>query len=405
MMLRAYLNKVNKYHGSRELLRRMRDISWTRRWEKEFKVLKSEWIAWLWKVKASGRILRRLWSRKRRRRLNASTRGCKEHLYQRKSLTRTRMAQWNNHHGRDLWRQVLRRQALEMLGQWFNKGLDGGLRSLKQWLVVHRALNGLRMWRRHHGRGGAERWDMSLLEEGWIVRVHSKSRKRRYHPLHSSVPVDARELQGLRVTKRFLVDRRMIITQDHWTGENRTEDNMGWSGYTFLKLNSTPSDDDGSYEVIDPEDWKPWAPVHKTRSVPRFWEITFPKRGSVFGEVTRMTRTWEVYQVQWHDILPTEGFSLRFKTVRCLSHHLSSIYTYTYDLLVSVNVYIYINNGLLHIQRVGSWFWNHPVGETTILSVDDWKRSEKKRKPSDLDKGEILGMSRFTLPKWCTTGT
>ena len=61
---------------------------------------------------------------------------------------------------------------------------------------------------------GAERWDMSLLEEGWIVRVHSKSRKRRYHPLHSSVPVDARELQGLRVTKRFLVDGRMIITQD-----------------------------------------------------------------------------------------------------------------------------------------------------------------------------------------------
>ena len=101
---------------------------------------------------------------------------------------------------------------------------------------------------------GAERWDMSLLEEGWIVRVHSKSRKRRYHPLHSSVPVDARELQGLRVTKRFLVDGRMIITQDHWTGENRTEDNMGWSGYTFLKLSSAPSDDDGSYEVIDPED-------------------------------------------------------------------------------------------------------------------------------------------------------
>ena len=101
---------------------------------------------------------------------------------------------------------------------------------------------------------GAERWDMSLLEEGWIVRVHSKTRKRRYHPLHSSVPVDARELQGLRVTKRFLVDGRMIITQDHWTGENRTDDNMGWSGYTFLKLSSAPSDDDGSYEMIDPED-------------------------------------------------------------------------------------------------------------------------------------------------------
>ena len=101
---------------------------------------------------------------------------------------------------------------------------------------------------------GAERWDMSLLEEGWIVRVHSKSRKRRYHPLHSSVPVDVRELQGLRVTKRFLVDGRMIITQDHWTGENRTDDNMGWSGYTFLKLSSAPSDDDGSYEMIDPED-------------------------------------------------------------------------------------------------------------------------------------------------------
>ena len=172
MMLRAYLNKVNKYHGSGELLRRMRDVSWTGKWEKGSKVLKSEWIAWLWKVKASERILRRLWSRTRWS-LNAGTKGCREHLYQRRSLTRTRMAQWNNHHGRDRGRQALQRQALEALGQWFNKGLDGGLRSLKQWLVVHRALNGPRMWRvrsrKHHGRGTDSSFDQQVQSVGtWV---------------------------------------------------------------------------------------------------------------------------------------------------------------------------------------------------------------------------------------------
>ena len=86
---------------------------------------------------------------------------------------RTRMAQWNNHHGRDRGRQALQRQALEALGQWFNKGLDGGFRSLKQWLVVHRALNGPRMWRvrsrKHHGRGTDSSFDQQVQSVGtWV---------------------------------------------------------------------------------------------------------------------------------------------------------------------------------------------------------------------------------------------
>ena len=95
------------------------------------------------------------------------------------------------------------------------------------------------------------------MDEGWIVRIHSKGRKTRFHPLHSSLPVEAKEFHGLRVTKRFLLDGNMAITQDHWMDENRTHDNATWSGYTFLKLKDASGDhndpsDDGSYERIDP---------------------------------------------------------------------------------------------------------------------------------------------------------
>ena len=73
-----------------------------------------------------------------------------------------------------------------------------------------------------------------------------------------------------------------------------------------------------------PQRWMPRANPYSGSLIE--WVIINSSFAAVFGEVTRMTRTWEVYQVQWHDILPTEGFSLRFKTVRCLSHHLSRLW-------------------------------------------------------------------------------
>ena len=123
---------------------------------------------------------------------------------------------------------------------------------------------------------GPDRWDMSLANEGWLIRIHAKGRKRRFHPLHSSMPLSVQELDGCRVTKRFLIaeGRPSDVTQDQWVQENMTEDNTQWSGYTFLKLKETEgSDDDGSYEKIDPWSLEPAAN--------RFW--ISPKGGVSLG--------------------------------------------------------------------------------------------------------------------------
>ena len=99
---------------------------------------------------------------------------------------------------------------------------------------------------------GHDRWDLSKLREGWIIRCHGRARKRRFHPLHGSLPVQASELDGVRITKRFIRGGGADVFQDHWTDENRTRDNATWSGYTFLKLKETEISDDGSFERVDP---------------------------------------------------------------------------------------------------------------------------------------------------------
>ena len=166
-------------------------------------------------MKASGRILRRQWSRDETKKAERRYEGMQRALLPAEKPYKNKG--WHSGtttmegiYGDKLWRGIYGGELWRYGGSTPTRNWLGGLKSLQQWLVVHRVRNGLRKWRvrsqRHHGRGdrfqfrptGAERWDMSLLEEGWIVRVHSKSRKRRYHPLHSSVPVDARELQGLR---------------------------------------------------------------------------------------------------------------------------------------------------------------------------------------------------------------
>ena len=66
---------------------------------------------------------------------------------------------------------------------------------------------------------GHDRWDLSKLREGWI---------------HGSLPVPASELDGVRITKRFIRGGGADVLQNHWTDNNRTRDNATWGGYTFL---------------------------------------------------------------------------------------------------------------------------------------------------------------------------
>ena len=115
---------------------------------------------------------------------------------------------------------------------------------------------------------GPDRWDLSKFEEGWVIRIHSRGRKRRFHPLHQSLPIDAQELEGPRITKRFIRGGGSDVCWDEWTGSNITNDNATWSGYTFLKVKKIESaegsaarstsmtvnpeeESDGSFECVE----------------------------------------------------------------------------------------------------------------------------------------------------------
>ena len=104
---------------------------------------------------------------------------------------------------------------------------------------------------------GPDRWDERMLGSGWLIRVHAKGRKRLFHPLHGSLPVRHQDLQGRRITKRFIRNeaQEVVVVSDDWRDDRRTPDNQLWSGFTFLQLKTAedqndPSDD-GSYERVD----------------------------------------------------------------------------------------------------------------------------------------------------------
>ena len=106
---------------------------------------------------------------------------------------------------------------------------------------------------------GPDRWDERMLGSGWLIRVHAKGRKRLFHPIHGSLPVRHQELQGQRVTKRFIRNeaQEVLVVSDDWRDDRRTPDNELWSGYTFLRLTTGSAADqedpsDGSYERVDP---------------------------------------------------------------------------------------------------------------------------------------------------------
>ena len=92
---------------------------------------------------------------------------------------------------------------------------------------------------------GADKWDLTLMEEGWLIRHHgTKGRVRPFHPIHRSCPVRGDELSGERITKVFNNDTPQgEVLQDRWM-EQRTWQRAGpWKGYTFLRLKK--KNDDG----------------------------------------------------------------------------------------------------------------------------------------------------------------
>ena len=108
-------------------------------------------------------------------------------------------------------------------------------------------------------------WEMRYVEQGWLLRVHGKPRKRRFHPVHGSVPVTPDKLGDGRITIRFLEDGTADHYSDDWRGLVRTDDNQKWRGYTFIQIlqsgsshagepvgyeEAKGSTSDGSYEMV-----------------------------------------------------------------------------------------------------------------------------------------------------------
>lgn len=101
------------------------------------------------------------------------------------------------------------------------------------------------------------------MSSGWAVRVHTKPRKRFYHPIHGNLPFEADLLSKERMTVRHLVSGGLRLHYDDWRETTRTGDEDQWRGYTFLKLKMPTTSGDGataaaaddassngSYEVI-----------------------------------------------------------------------------------------------------------------------------------------------------------
>ena len=99
---------------------------------------------------------------------------------------------------------------------------------------------------------GKDRWDLSMVESGWLIRSHGESRKRKFHPVHKSCPLDLERLGPHRVTVRFL-DGIRKMEFDEWSGgsgDQRTADNLPWSGFTMFPLRMVQQDRDEADEAI-----------------------------------------------------------------------------------------------------------------------------------------------------------
>ena len=83
---------------------------------------------------------------------------------------------------------------------------------------------------------GEDRWDVSFLKDGWLIRTHgTRGRVKPFHPIHRSCPVSGGEMTGDRVTALFNIDGGEWL-YDKWT-DARTWQRAGpWKGFTFLKL-------------------------------------------------------------------------------------------------------------------------------------------------------------------------
>ena len=107
---------------------------------------------------------------------------------------------------------------------------------------------------------GADKWIQT--REGLVIRTHSKLRRRSFHPLHRSVPVDVSLLRPERHTvifpqdphSEFVDPRPRFVESDEWSGNTTWSQNYRWRGYTVFVMKSCTVDRQmpGQPAYVDP---------------------------------------------------------------------------------------------------------------------------------------------------------
>lgn len=87
---------------------------------------------------------------------------------------------------------------------------------------------------------GKDEWIVQYMHLGYLIRRHGKVRKKAFHPIHRSCPVDGSLLDTERVALIFpLHETSRRVSQDAWTDTKGWSVEDGWRGYTFIKLRDT----------------------------------------------------------------------------------------------------------------------------------------------------------------------
>ena len=84
---------------------------------------------------------------------------------------------------------------------------------------------------------GKDRW---LQVGNWLIRVHGEPRRRSFHPVHRSCPVDLQRIQHTRATLVHPINDPVLsnrrVREDSWTSNHAWSMDYQWRGFTIFSL-------------------------------------------------------------------------------------------------------------------------------------------------------------------------
>ena len=81
-------------------------------------------------------------------------------------------------------------------------------------------------------------WSLQLWDRGWLLRVHSTGRQKRFHPVHETIPCNPDQLDGTRVTVAWLTSGEKYILEDSWLERHANRHLSDWKGLHVLEENT-----------------------------------------------------------------------------------------------------------------------------------------------------------------------